>query len=79
MTSSSLIKGNRLSFYNRRNIQYKQVPRNNGDFLQLMTTQEFVPINFSYFEEYAKGDIPKFDNNKAEEGEPTIPMLFIEM
>lgn len=75
----ALIEGNRRSFYNRRNIQYKQVPRNNGDFLQLMTTQEFAPINISYFEEYTKGDIPKFDNDNEEDGEPTISMLFIEM
>lgn len=48
-----------------------------GDFLQLMTTQEFAPVNISYFEEYAKGDIPNSENE--EEVMPTIPMLFIEM
>lgn len=74
----ALIDGNRHSFYNRRNIQYKQVPRNNGDFLQLMTSQEYTTINNSYFEEYIKGDIPKYDKEE-EEGLPTIPMLFIEL
>lgn len=75
----TLIDGNRRSFYNRRNIQYKQVPRNNGDFLQLMTSQEFTIVNNSYFEEYLKGDIPNHDNDNEVEGMPTIPMLFIEL
>lgn len=75
----ALIEGNRRSFYNRRNIQYKQVSRNNGEFLQLMTSQDFTIANNSYFEEYIKGDIPKSDNDNEEEWMPTIPMLFIEL
>lgn len=73
----ALIEGNRHNIYNRRNIQHLQKPRNNGDFLQLMTSQEFTPVNVSYFEEYAKGDIPVSENE--DEVVPTIPMLFIEM
>lgn len=73
----ALIEGNRHNIYNRRNIQHLQKPRNNGDFLQLMTSQEFAPVNVSCFEEYAKGDIPVSENE--DEVIPTIPMLFIEM
>lgn len=73
----ALIEGNRHNIYNRRNIQHLQKPRNNGDFLQLLPSQEFAPVNVSYFEEYAKGDIPVSENE--DEVVPTIPMLFIEM
>lgn len=73
-----LIDANRKGFYNRRNIQHRQVPRNNGEFLQLITMPETAEIYNAYFEEYIKGDLPRYDNNE-EDSNPVIPMLFIEL